>query len=81
MTSGDIPSINSSGEPLRARWSRTVICLWDLANKWLKGLTTVEQVKDAIVLEQLLAYTLGPSVRVGKRAEAIDSFGDRTTGG
>ena len=41
------------------------IRLGDLANKWLKGLTTVEQVKDkeAIVLEQLL-YTLGPSVRV-----------------
>ena len=39
------------------------IRLGDLANKWLKGLTTVEQVKEAIVLEQLL-YTLGPSVRV-----------------
>ena len=39
------------------------IRLGDLANKWLKGLTTVEKVKEAIVLEQLL-YTLGPSVRV-----------------
>eukprot|EP00731_Ephydatia_muelleri_P025636 Em0017g719a len=39
------------------------IRLGDQANKWLKGLTTVEQVKEAIVLEQLL-YTLGPSVRV-----------------
>eukprot|EP00731_Ephydatia_muelleri_P034076 Em0046g19a len=39
------------------------IRLGDLTNKWLKGLTTVEQVKEAIVLEQLL-YTLGPSVRV-----------------
>ena len=39
------------------------IRLGDLANKWLKGLTTVEQVKEAIVLEQQL-YTLGPSVRV-----------------
>ena len=39
------------------------IRLGGLANKWLKGLTTVEQVKEAIVLEQLL-YTLGPSVRV-----------------
>ena len=42
------------------------IRLGDLANKWLKGLTTVEQVKEAIVLEQLL-YTLGPSVRVKER--------------
>ena len=43
------------------------IRLGDLAYKRLKGLTTVEQVKEAtctcIVLEQLL-YTLGPSVRV-----------------
>ena len=39
------------------------IRLGDLANKWLKGLNTVEQVKEAIVLEQQL-YTLGPSVRV-----------------
>ena len=39
------------------------IRLGDLANIWLKGLNTVEQVNEAIVLEQLL-YTLGPSVRV-----------------
>ena len=39
------------------------IRLRELANKWFKGLNTVEQVKEAIVLEQLL-YTLGPSVRV-----------------
>ena len=37
--------------------------LGDLANKWLKDVTTVDQIKDAVVLEQFL-NCLSPTIRI-----------------
>ena len=39
------------------------IRLGDLADKWLKGVTTVKQIKDAVILEQFL-NGLSPTIRV-----------------
>ena len=36
------------------------IWLSDLANKWLKDITTVEQIKDTVVLEQFLNCLSSP---------------------